>query len=152
MSTSVAFTGVPVARTAPKRHSCQIGVSCRAALPRWNAEAPLLKAGAAAAAAALFLALPASAGPLSDLLPNSSPKTENNMKLFERDLGEGRKLVPEPDQVKDDKSRLPAPLPFKKAERATPDMKFLGGDEPLPGIAKSNAKAPVSAPLTGSQA
>ena len=99
-------------------------------------------------------ALPASAGPLSDLLPNSSPKvcsdpactpsfvqtefrvlwgsgqtpfkllqTENNMKLFERDLGEGRKLVPEPDQVKDDKSRLPAPLPFKKAERATPDMK-----------------------------
>lgn len=45
------------------------------------------------------------------------------MKLFERDLGEGRKLVPEPDQVKDDKSRLPAPLPFKKAERATPDMK-----------------------------
>ena len=50
-------------------------------------------------------------------------QTENNLKLFERDLGEGRKLVPEPDQVKDDKSRLPAPLPFRKAERATPDMK-----------------------------
>ena len=50
-------------------------------------------------------------------------QTENNTKLFERDLGEGRKLVPEPDQVKDVGSRLPAPLPFKKAERATPDMK-----------------------------
>ena len=55
MSTPVAFTGVPVARTAPKRQSRQIGVSCRAALPRWNAEAPLMKAGAAAAAAALLL-------------------------------------------------------------------------------------------------
>lgn len=97
-------------------------------------------------------ALPATAGPLSDLLPNSAPKarfalrsfecrhvgiafehwkdlsvlasqTENNEKLFERDLGEGRKLVPEPDQVKDVGSRLPAPLPFSKAQRATPDMK-----------------------------
>ena len=55
--------------------------------------------------------------------PSKLLQTENNMKLFERDLGEGRKIVPEPDQVKDDKSRLPAPLPFKKAERATPDMK-----------------------------
>lgn len=61
-------------------------------------------------------------GPRNDLgLPSS--QTENNEKLFERNLGEGRKLVPEPDQVKDVGSRLPAPLPFRKAERATPDMK-----------------------------
>ena len=134
-------------------------------------------------------------------------QTENNEKLFERNLGEGRKLVPEPDQVKDVGSRLPAPLPFRKAERATPDMKvahfrsvaclkaciaschlvvlfvvpeaswckgwcvtcalkftllsaysdcvcaaqFEGGDKPLPGIAKSNAKDSVAAPLTESQ-
>ncbi|KAK9839234.1 hypothetical protein WJX81_003058 [Elliptochloris bilobata] len=102
-------------------------------------------------AAALLLVLPATAGPLSDLLPNSAPKTKNNEKLFERNLGEGRKLVPEPDQVKDVGSRLPAPLPFKKAERATPDMKFEGGDKPLPGIAKSNAKDSIAAPLTASQ-
>ena len=141
-------------------------------------------------------------------------QTENNEKLFERNLGEGRKLVPEPDQVKDVGSRLPAPLPFRKAERATPDTKvahfrsvaldadcleaciaschlvvlfvvpeaswckgwcltcalrftllsalnliawclcaaqFEGGDKPLPGIAKSNAKDSVAAPLTESQ-
>ncbi len=37
-------------------------------------------------------------------------QTENNYKLFERDLGEGRRLVPERDQVKDSApGRLPAP-------------------------------------------
>jgi hypothetical protein len=51
-------------------------------------------------------------------------QTENNYKLFERDLGEGRRLVPERDQVKDSApGRLPAPLPFRNAERATPNMK-----------------------------
>ena len=52
-------------------------------------------------------------------------QTENNTKLFERDLGEGRKLVPEPDQVKDIGARLPAPLPFDRAQRGTPDMKVM---------------------------
>ena len=31
-------------------------------------------------------------------------------------------------------------------------MQFEGGDKPLPGIAKSNAKDSVAAPLTSSQA
>ncbi|KAK9824216.1 hypothetical protein WJX72_008592 [[Myrmecia] bisecta] len=97
----------------------------------------LEKAAVAAAAAAVLLnGAPAFAGSLSDKLPDSSPPV--NPELFTRDLGEGRKLQPDRDQLKDTVGRTPAPTPFANSERGTPDVKAEG--QALPGIAQTLGK------------
>lgn len=70
--------------------------------------------------------------------------------LFERDLGEGRKLKVDPSDMKNNASRTTQGKkggPSASADaRAEPDVKVSGGG--LPGISKKLPDSPTSAPIS----
>eukprot|EP00884_Botryococcus_braunii_P015010 jgi/Botrbrau1/2350/Bobra.39_1s0035.1 len=89
------------------------------------------------------------AGPLSDLLPDSAPPAP--VEKFERDLGEGRKVrVKDAVPPKDTEvGRLPAPLPYAKATRASVETEIDPGTPP--GISREKPVDSVAAPLSYSK-
>jgi hypothetical protein len=107
-----------------------------------------VKTAGLAAAASLLLVQPGFAGPLDNLLPNSSGSAGAKSNApFVRDLGEGRKLVPSSDQETGNRATRAGGGPSISADaREDKNVEVVGGS--LPGIAKKLAPDSNAAPLT----